>query len=275
MFDIIFAAFVVAFCTVHRLGCGTSTLLTVAFDSVCALLGLFVGVALLRLAFNDASPAAPAFGAVVAAAYATWLVVEQCRDRRATSPPRAARRPLSIVVHNVLFDNATPASCAQQLLDADADLIVVVEATREFFASFDALNGAAAYRHRVGDCLPSRGDEPFNGYAVMLVSRVPLVSDATALRTLSRACDDVVGGDLTVVCATPCLAPSLVIVATNLHALVDAPYAARWHRQWQLLSDFVSSLSSSSWSLSSLSLSSPSMLVVGDLNTTAFRPEFR
>ena len=91
-----------------------------------------------------------------------------------------------------------------------------------------------------------------------VLSRLPLCPKQSRVVSL--------GDELTLV-VTAIIAtsdsPPLLLIATNLHACVDPPYVARWHRHMQLLSDF----------LTRIPVDQP-VVLCGDLNTTAFRPEF-
>lgn len=153
---------------------------------------------------------------------------------------------LTVVVANVFIDNETPDDAARQLVGCGADVVVVVESTPSFMARFDAAGGDLAYPHRVTD------PDDTSDYAVSVVGRRPLgprseMRDVGPLR-LAIADVDVDG------------VPTLV-VALNPMASVDPGGFDTWKVQIEALASVVPDLPGP-------------LLVVGDLNTTRYRPEF-
>lgn len=158
---------------------------------------------------------------------------------------------LSVVFHNVWVKNARPAECARQLVCARADVVVVCESTRAFVAHFDAAGGAAAFPHRFGHDL---SDDAANEYAVTVFARRPLTD--VALLPVARGQDRAL-----LVCAT---VDGVRVAAINLFACLDPPYVARWRAQMlglaRVLRVEVARVGA--------------LVLVGDLNTSAWRPEF-
>ncbi len=146
----------------------------------------------------------------------------------------------------MFIDNETPDDAARQLVGCGADVVVVVESTPSFMARFDAAGGDLAYPHRVTD------PDDTSDYAVSVVGRRPLgprseMRDVGPLR-LAIADVDVDG------------VPTLV-VALNPMASVDPGGFDTWKVQIEALASVVPDLPGP-------------LLVVGDLNTTRYRPEF-
>ncbi len=178
------------------------------------------------------------------------LATASVRPRRPppTAPPTA---DLSIVFHNVWVQNEWPQLCARQLVRSGADVVVVCESTRSFVAHFDAVGGAAQYVHRFGHDLNNGDDE----YAVTVFSRHALTD--VALLPLASGADRAL-----LVCVT---VAGVRLAAVNLFACLDPPYIGRWRAQMLALARVLRREVARAGAL----------VLVGDLNTTCFRPEFQ
>lgn len=230
-----------------------STLCALLFDGIVGLsfVSFLFSVALICLLHIFDATAVIGIVAVssLSLIYAISLCCRQMRDQRSRGEDNtnnSKTRRLSVVVQNVLFDNATPADCVRQLLARDADVVVIVESTSSFIAMFDEIASALqqTYRYRISNDL-----SVLNEYAVTVLSRRELHN--ARIERLGDRHTDVTSGDFTVACAEIRLddnndenwkSTSLMLVATNLHACVDAPYVGRWRKQIQLLSNFLSSV---------------------------------
>ena len=166
----------------------------------------------------------------------------------------AVRRPawtrhapiLNVVVANVFIDNPTPVQAARQLVEANGDIVVLVESTAAFMAIFDEAGGDAAYPCRVSD------PDDDSDYAVTLASKTTLGPRSVMQRIvplrLAVADIDVDG-------------TSTLVVALNPMATVDPGGHVTWKEQIDVLKSFVPTLSGP-------------LIIAGDLNTTRYRPEF-
>jgi endonuclease/exonuclease/phosphatase (EEP) superfamily protein YafD len=166
----------------------------------------------------------------------------------ATRPPRWVKRAprLQIVVANVYIDNETPREAAEQLVAADGDVVILVEATPSFMQVFDEVGGAAAYPFRVID------HDDDSDYAVAIATKRDLGprSLMTRIGPLRLAIADIdVDGT------------STLVVALNPMATLDPGGHVMWKEQIDVLREFVPTLSGP-------------LIIAGDLNTTRYRPEF-
>jgi endonuclease/exonuclease/phosphatase (EEP) superfamily protein YafD len=162
--------------------------------------------------------------------------------------PRWAKRAptMDIVVANVFIDNETPDDAARQLIATSADVVIVVESTASFMASFDEAGGSSAYPNRVSD------PDDHSDYAVTVASKHELGarSRMTTIGPLRLAIADVdVQGINT------------LVVALNPMATVDPGGHETWKEQIEALKEFLPTLSGPA-------------IIAGDLNTTRYRPEF-
>jgi endonuclease/exonuclease/phosphatase (EEP) superfamily protein YafD len=166
----------------------------------------------------------------------------------------AARKPrwakhaptLEVVVANVFVDNKTPRDAARQLVATSADVVIVVESTAAFMATFDEAGGSDAYPSRVTD------PDDHSDYAVTLASKRELGprSRMASVGPLKLAIADIdVGG------------VSTLVVALNPVATVDPGGHETWKEQIEVLRELVPTLSGP-------------LIIAGDLNTTRYRPEF-
>ena len=219
------------------------SVLAVAFDTLPITL-LFAWVATAAALLTGHWVLAVAAGALVL--YHAVLVVPRMI---ATRKPRWTKHAptFEIVMANVYIDNETPDAAARQLVDAAADVALIVESTSPFMKTFDDLGGRDAYPHRVDD--PSDDSD----YAVTLVTRCEL-GERSGMKTigplrLAVAEIDVGGVDV-------------LVVGLNPMATVDPGGHETWKEQIDALMSFVPTVSGP-------------LLIVGDLNTTRFRPEFR
>lgn len=184
--------------------------------------------------------------ASVAAVLAAYHVLVVWRLARPDAAPRwVAHAPrTNVVMANVYVDNDDFGPAARQLLEVDADVLVVVETTPAFRAAFDEL---------CGDRYPFRTfDEDDHGeYAVSLYcsaepKRIGMI-DIGELRAAS-ATISVGPGELTVIGAIPM-------------AAVDAGGYEVWRRQLRGLARFAGR-------------SRTPLVITGDLNTTVHRAAF-
>jgi endonuclease/exonuclease/phosphatase (EEP) superfamily protein YafD len=166
----------------------------------------------------------------------------------------AARKPrwvkhaptLEVVVANVFVDNKTPRDAARQLVTTSADVVIVVESTAAFMATFDEVGGSDTYPNRVSD------PDDNSDYAVTLASKRELGprSRMASIGPLKLAIADIdVGG------------VSTLVVALNPMATVDPGGHETWKEQIKILSELVPTLTGP-------------LIIAGDLNTTRYRPEF-
>jgi endonuclease/exonuclease/phosphatase (EEP) superfamily protein YafD len=246
---------------VHALAChwhlprlslrGAPTALAIAFDAMpwLSMLGSILAVAVDHRRL---------FGiACVLCAYSAHLIATQSIKRRISSNRLlTTATKTSIAMHNVWVENPTPRLCAQQLVDSQVDVVVIVEATAAFLAVFDDVGGASAYPHRFGDDL----SDPRNEYCVFICSKRPIAD--CLVEPLSA---DGGGGSLVRVSLT---CSGVDLLATNLHACLDGPgYVARWRLQMERLCESIAALQASA--------GARALVLVGDLNTSAFRPEYQ
>jgi len=153
---------------------------------------------------------------------------------------------VSLVVANVFVENRTPTDAAQQLVGTGADVVVIVESTADFMATFDEQGGADAYPNRVVD------PDNTSDYAVAIVSK----------RALGPRSTFRVVGPLRVVLAEIEMdGTSLLVVAVNPMATLDSGGHKTWTEQLKALEHFLPTLDGP-------------VVVAGDLNSTRFRPEF-
>ena len=166
----------------------------------------------------------------------------------------AARKPrwvkhaptLEVVVANVFIDNKTPRDAASQLVATSADVVIVVESTAAFMATFDEVGGSDAYPNRVSD--PNDDSD----YAVTLATKCELGprTRMASIGPLKLAIADIdVGG------------VSTLVLALNPMAAVDPGGHETWKKQIEVLMDLVPTLTGP-------------LIIAGDLNTTRYRPEF-
>ncbi len=151
-----------------------------------------------------------------------------------------------IAVANVFTGNRTPHETAAMLLQSDADVIVVNEASSRFMQVFDELGGSTQYPTRVID---AESDE---NYRVAVVSRLPFttsdVRTSGALRH-ARAVLSVGGRALTV-------------IATHLHAPLERGGHARWLGEMHELTQL-------------LTAATGPTIVAGDFNATIDHPQIQ
>ncbi len=151
---------------------------------------------------------------------------------------------LRLAVANVYIGNRTPAAAAERLLEWQPDVVVVTERNAEFMAAATALGGPALYPFTV-DVPSSRPD-----YEIAIASRIALSSE-------SKVVED---GPLRMVHArVRCGGHNLDIVGVHLTALLESGGHRSWRREIAALSRYVGGLE-------------PPFVVVGDFNSTAFRP---
>jgi endonuclease/exonuclease/phosphatase (EEP) superfamily protein YafD len=162
--------------------------------------------------------------------------------------PRWAKRAptMDIVVANVFIDNQTPDDAARQLIATSADVVIVVESTASFMATFDEAGGSSAYPNRVSD------PDDHSDYAVTVASKHQLGprSQMTTIGPLRLAIADV---DVQGI--------STLVIGLNPMATVDPGGHETWKEQIEALKEFLPTLTGP-------------VIVAGDLNTTRYRPEF-
>lgn len=187
--------------------------------------------------------------AVVAGALVVYHLVLVVPRTIATRRPRWTKHAptFDVVMANVFIDNKTPDDAARQLIEAASDVVLIVESTSGFMKIFDDLGGRDAYPHRVDD--PSDDSD----YAVTLATRCELGerSGMVTLGPLRLAVAEIdVGG------------VAALVVGLNPMATVDPGGHETWKEQIDALASFLPTLIGP-------------LLIVGDLNTTRFRPEFQ
>jgi endonuclease/exonuclease/phosphatase (EEP) superfamily protein YafD len=162
--------------------------------------------------------------------------------------PRWAKRAptMDIVVANVFIGNETPDDAARQLIATSADVVIVVESTASFMATFDEAGGSSAYPNRVSD------PDDHSDYAVTVASKHQLGprSQMTTIGPLRLAIADV---DVQGI--------STLVIGLNPMATVDPGGHETWKEQIEALKEFLPTLTGP-------------VIVAGDLNTTRYRPEF-
>src|SRR4051812_7929653 len=91
--------------------------------------------------------------AAIAGALAIYHLLLVVPRLLATRVPRWAKHAprLEIVVANVFIDNKTPEAAARQLVEADVDVVIIVESTAPFMTIFDEVGGKDTYPFRVSD----------------------------------------------------------------------------------------------------------------------------
>jgi endonuclease/exonuclease/phosphatase (EEP) superfamily protein YafD len=197
---------------------------------------------------------------IVAALSGHWLLVVMaaglCGYHCVLVIPRfiASRRPRwtrhaprwRLAVANVFVDNETPELAARQMIDAAADVLVLVESTAKFLRVFDGCGGDEAYPQRVFD------PDDDSDYAIAIVTNRELGSrsEFRRLGPLRLAIAEIQVGGIDV-----------LVVALNPMAAVDPGGHVTWKEQIEVLKEFVPTLDGP-------------VIIAGDLNTTRYRPEF-
>jgi endonuclease/exonuclease/phosphatase (EEP) superfamily protein YafD len=151
-----------------------------------------------------------------------------------------------IAVANVFTGNRTPHQTVAMLLESDADVIVVNEASSRFMQVFDELGGSRQYPTRVIDA------ENEEDYRVAIVSRLPFatsdVRTSGALRHASAVIS--VGGR------------AVTVIATHLHSPLERGGQARWLGEMRELTQLLSNVAEPT-------------IVAGDLNATIDHPQIQ
>jgi endonuclease/exonuclease/phosphatase (EEP) superfamily protein YafD len=153
---------------------------------------------------------------------------------------------VTLVVANVFVDNETPADAAKQIVETAADVVIIVESTSDFMATFDQNGGTEAYPNRVVD------PDVTSDYAIAVVTDRTLGprSEFRSIGPLRVAIADIdVEGTNT------------LIVALNPMATVDDGGHETWKEQLEALTGFLPTLTGP-------------VVVAGDLNSSRYRPEF-
>lgn len=218
----------------------SSVVLVVLHDMLPVNLVVAWGVLVLGLATREW---ALAVTSALLAGYHIGLLVT--RHRVDDAPAWVASAPrLRLAVANVYIGNRTPAASVERLLERRPDVVVVTERNSEFMAAAAALGGPALYPFTV-DVPSSRPD-----YEIAIASRIELSSE-------SRVVED---GPLRIVHArVPCGGHDLDIVGVHLTALLESGGHRSWRREMAALSQYLDGLEAP-------------FVVVGDFNSTAFRP---
>lgn len=166
---------------------------------------------------------------------------------RGPVPAWVASAPrLSVALANVFVDNRTPDRAATALVQTGADVLVVAERTDDFLAGFRAAGGEVAY--------PSRLDGPADrpDYAMTIATRIGLLPGSEVVRaealTAVRAVVDTGARPVTV-------------LGVHLSALLAPGGFRAWRREIRELGEILATLT-------------PPFVVIGDFNSSRFRPEF-
>ena len=154
---------------------------------------------------------------------------------------------LDLVVANVYIDNETPQDAARQLVDANVDLVILVESTKSFLQVFDQVGGAATYPNRVTD------PDDDSDYAVTIVTKLPL-GPRTSMKRIGPLCLAIADVEVDGI--------NTLVIALNPMATVDPSGHVTWKEQIDVLKEFVPTLEGP-------------FIIAGDLNTTQYRPEFQ
>ena len=158
--------------------------------------------------------------------------------------PSAAQ--LTVAVANVYVGNKTSEVAAALLVGAGTELLVVTERNDEFMRGFVQAGGVVAYPHTV--------DEPSGrpDYEIAIASRVELLPGSRVLRV----------GSLRIVRAVvPCGDTELSVVGVHLCAVTEPNGFREWRLEVAALTNYVADLPAP-------------FVVVGDFNSTGFRPAF-
>lgn len=178
-------------------------------------------------------------------AYHVSLLAPRLVTARAPEWVHEAPR-VRLLVANVFSENETPDVAAQQLVESNSDVLVIVESTPEFMESFDRMGGREAYPNRVFD------PDDTSDYAVTIATSCEL-----GPRSEVR-----IAGDLRAVIADVEVGGTgVLIVALNPMATVDPNGLETWKDQIEALNELLPTLDGP-------------LVVAGDLNTTRYRPEF-
>lgn len=167
---------------------------------------------------------------------------------------RSARRPrwvrhapvLRIGSANVFVDNPTPERSAAGLLAVDIDVLIINESTPAFLQAFERVGGHQVFPY----CLTDPADD--STYAISVFSRHPFLP-GTGFSSIGTSR---VARLPLMVNGTP-----VSLVAVHLYASLETNGYEIWAEQMHDLRRYL--------------LGAPSReLIVGDFNTTHFRPEF-
>jgi endonuclease/exonuclease/phosphatase (EEP) superfamily protein YafD len=166
---------------------------------------------------------------------------------RGPVPVWAAAAPrLSVVLANVFVDNRTPARAATALLHTDADILVVAEWNDGFMTGFRDSGGDESYPFRI-DGPTDRPD-----YAMTIASRVPLRPESTVVQA---------GALVAIQAVIDCGGRPVTVLGVHLSALLAPGGFHAWRREIHELGELLPTLV-------------PPFVVVGDFNSSRFRPEF-
>ncbi|MEI7991860.1 MAG: endonuclease/exonuclease/phosphatase family protein [Actinomycetota bacterium] len=153
---------------------------------------------------------------------------------------------LELVTANVFVHNRTPERAAQQLVECDADIVIINESTAHFVECFDRAGGLSVYPHRITD--PTDTSE----YAITVASRLPF-APGSGMRD--------VGPLRAAVVVVSVASRQLHLVATHLAASLELGGLAKWRKQIEVLRTLIPTLDTP-------------LLIAGDMNMTSRRPEF-
>jgi endonuclease/exonuclease/phosphatase (EEP) superfamily protein YafD len=186
--------------------------------------------------------------AFISAALATHQLAALEPKREGAGPrSKSGDRPeLTLVCANVYSRNRTPEALAAHLLRSNPDVIVITEWNHAFEVALHRAGGDH-YPHRVFD------PHDTSDYAVCILSRRPL-------DTRSRI--EHLGPLTTAHAIVPLGHEDVHIYAVNPTAIVDRGGFRTWRTQIDALADHLPTLPRP-------------LVIVGDLNTTAHRPEFQ
>lgn len=163
---------------------------------------------------------------------------------------------LTVTFANFFTDNDEKDAAAQQLLDTDADVIVIAELTDEIVASFDGMGGARRYPHRVHPT-PIEGE-----YVVGIFSARPMSESSVDQVDTTERADGC--GELRTVSATIQLdgtGSKLRMIAVHPEAPTDSRAFRRWRQQLRTLGGLLGTVDGPT-------------VVLGDLNAGTLQGPF-
>lgn len=199
---------------------------------------------LLGWAIHARRPREAAVATFVVACHVIWIAPGLITETRPDAPPSAGA-PLRVVTANLLRSNDRPDVLWRELMDLDADVLVLQEVSPGWLAWVEGRTARGLYPHR--DVL-ARGD----AFGIAILSRRPLLSaelvDLEGVPMIDATVD----------------ADGAPVRIFGVHTLppMDPGYAAVWRAQLRQLGDRAAGVEGP-------------LLVMGDLNATTHAAAFR